>query len=171
MIFGVGLGAVRWTMAFIVVVLAAVGCSTEAKDRSSVQRLGPFRQITVERCLTKERIIFAYVRPRDKVGRDVRRKFPGVTGAIDMHSGTAGIINGPPIDAGHLVFEQTAAQARHDVAGLYDSTYHTNPLNPPAPKDVQPSLQSTRGNVVILWDYPTHRHALSIRLVEKCLPG
>ena len=153
------------------VLLAAIGCSTTATDRSKERPVGPFRQTTVERCLTKQRIIFDSVRPRDELNSEMLRRFPDMTGGIDMLSGAAAISNGPPIDGGHLLFEKSAAQARRDVSAAYEVVFHTNPLNPPAPKAVQPSLQSTRGNVIILWDYPNHRHALSMRLVEKCMPG
>jgi hypothetical protein len=147
--------------------------STTTSSTTTAAALGPFRQASVVRCLKAERVGFIDVRGRARLNPLIR-KFPSVTGGIDILDATAkpppGVSFGPAIDGGHLVFERTAAEAERDVARVYVAVHSVNPLNPPAPASIQPSLESTRGNVIILWDRRRHP-ALSVRLVTNCMPG
>jgi hypothetical protein len=156
----------------IALALVQAGCGGE--NRSAP--LGPFRQSDVEKCFDAKRISRISVIRRD-ISPLLLRRFPGITGSMAIVRGpeksSPGVNLGPPIDGGTLVFEKTATEARHDQAGVYDvlHDFRVSPLDPPAPAFAIPSLHSTRGNVIVLWDYPVRHRALSVGIVDDCMPA
>jgi hypothetical protein len=152
----------------IALIAALVGASAHA---ASIL----YRQTAVEACLRAERVVFAPV-PHRKVNHLVLRRFPGVTGTIGIPQGGGpappGMSYGPAIDSGTLIFERTAALAQRDRAGLYDLLHdpRISPFNPPAPPQFIRAMQSVRRNVIVLWLYPRRHPALSMKLIERCMP-
>lgn len=164
----VGTRALSVPTALAISAVVAAGCA----DARSHVAAAPYKQAAAEKCLRAEKV---QTIPVKRAGLDyrVRAKFPGVVATIGIVFGGGKTPPGfgPPIDGGTLIFEKTAALAQRDQSGLYTIIHQPwlSPLDPAAPARFIRSLQSTKGNVVILWDYPRRKPAVSMRLVEKCL--
>lgn len=157
------------------IALAAIGIGCADRGHASTVPGRPYSQTAVAKCLLDENVAAVSVNRRN-LNPIVLKKFPAMTGTLGIAGGRVRVRDGvykPLIDFGALIFEKSERDARHDAAGVYAISHdpRINPLGQPAaPSRFIPAVLSTRGSVIIYWDYPRHHPVLSSRLIRHCLP-